>query len=158
MKFYLSDILDIVLEYIHRNRYKNKLVNSFYLPIISFLNINKKYYKFDLCKKHIRVQYNFELSNVISLLVEEYINAIKNYLVLPVSFDTEIFIEILVVLLTICKKMMSNIKDEIRTDKDIEIKNYHNELDLWLQNKCFQLLLHKNPQDSTLELHMQSLE
>ena len=59
MEFYLSDILDIVVEYIYRNKSKSKLINSFYLPIISFININKKYYRFDFCKKHIGLQYNF---------------------------------------------------------------------------------------------------
>lgn len=144
MEFYLSDILDIVIEYIHRNRRKSKLVDSFYLPIISFIKIIKKYYRFDFCKKHIAIQYSFD-KNDISNIVNNYIISLNNHSIpLSVSFDTETFIKILELLLNLCKDLINKIKDDIETSE--EIKKYYNELVLWVQSDCFSVLENKNPQ------------
>ena len=143
MEFYLSDILDIVVEYIYRNKSKNKLINSFYLPIISFTNIIKKYYRFDFCKKHIRSQYNLNVTNDINNIINDYIFAMNNNSILPVSFDTETFFEIIELLISLCKSMINKIKDE---NENNHIKSYHSELELWIKSECFSFIQNKNPQ------------
>lgn len=148
MEFYLSDILDIVVEYIHRNKSKNNLINSFYLPIISFVNINKKYYRFDFCKKHIVFKYIFSVKNHIKNIIDEYIIAIENHSIpLPVSFETETFIEIIELLISLCKNIINRIKNEIESND--KIKSYHNELELWIRSDCFSFINNKNPQAET---------
>ena len=148
MEFYLSDILDIVVEYIYRNMRKNELINSFYLPIISFININKKYYRFDFCKKHISFQYNFKTDKTyINNIIHDYIIAIKENSTLPVSFETETFFEILDLLIGLCKHIINKMRDEIETND--KIKSYHKELELWIQSDCFSFINNKNPQIET---------
>ena len=162
MEFYLSDILDIVVEYIYRNKSKSKLINSFYLPIISFININKKYYRFDFCKKHIGLQYNFnnvnddnglrfveqtEVCPPVRDIIDDYLIAIKDNSILPVSFEPETFFEILNLLISLCKSIIHKIKNDIESND--KIKSYHNELELWVQNDCFSFIKNKNPQSET---------
>ena len=166
MEFYLSDILDIVVEYIYRNKSKSKLINSFYLPIISFININKKYYRFDFCKKHIGLQYNFndvnDVNDVnddktyiglcppvrdINNIIDDYLIAIKENHTLPVSFEPETFFEILNLLISLCKSIINKIKKDIESND--KIKSYHNELELWVQSDCFSFIKNKNPQSET---------
>lgn len=134
MEFYLSDILDIVVEYIHRHRLKNKLINSFYLPIISFININKKYYRFEFCKKYIASQYQFSVSSHIQTILSNYILALNNQsLSLPVSFETEMFLELLELLIKLCKRIINTVKDETNNT----ITSYQNELESWVKSECF---------------------
>ena len=148
MEFYLSDILDIVVEYIYRNKRKSKLINSFYLPIISFININKKYYRFDFCKKHIGLQYNFnDDKTYINNIIDDYIIAIKENTTLPVSFEPELFFEILNLLISLCKSIIDKIKNDIESND--KIKSYQNELELWVQSDCFSFIKNKNPQSET---------
>ena len=162
MEFYLSDILDIVVEYIYRNKSKSKLINSFYLPIISFININKKYYRFDFCKKHIGLQYNFnnvnddiglrfvehpEVCPPVRDIIDGYLIAIKDNSILPVSFEAETFFEILNLLISLCKSIINKIKKDIESND--KIKSYHNELELWVQSDCFSFIKNKNPQSET---------
>lgn len=168
MEFYLSDILDIVVEYIYRNKSKSKLINSFYLPIISFININKKYYRFDFCKKHIGLQYNFNDVNDdktyialrfveplevcppvrgINNIIDDYIIAIKENTTLPVSFEPELFFEILNLLISLCKSIINKIKNDIESND--KIKSYQNELELWVQSDCFSFIKNRNPQSET---------
>jgi len=144
MEYYLSDILDIVVEYIYRNKSKNKLINSFYLPVISFININKKYYQFDFCKKHIGLQYIFSLNTDIKNIIDGYISAINNFMPLPVSFDPETFFDIISLLISLCKSIMHKIEVDIQSND--KIKSYHNELDLWVKSECFSFINNKNPQ------------
>lgn len=143
MEFYLSDILDLVVEYIHRHRLKSKLINSFYLPIISFININKKYYRFDFCKKHIGSQCHFSVKSNIQCIVNDYIIALKNNnsLALSVSFESETFLEILELLISLCNNIINRLKCETN-----EEETYHNELELWVKSDCFSFIQNKNPQ------------
>jgi hypothetical protein len=147
MEFYLSDILEIVVEYIYRNKSKNKLINSFYLPIISFININKKYYRFDFCKKHIGLCYNFNVKTDINNIIDEYIIALNSNSNLPVSFETETFFEIIELLISLCKSVINKIKYEIENND--KIKSYHNELELWIKSDCFIFIQNRNPQGET---------
>ena len=147
MEFYLSDILEIVVEYIYRNKSKNKLINSFYLPIISFININKKYYRFDFCKKHIGLRYNFNVKTDINNIIDEYIIALNSNSTLPVSFETETFFEIIELLISLCKSVINKIKYEIENND--KIKSYHNELELWIKSDCFNFIQNRNPQGET---------
>ena len=147
MQFYLSDILEIVVEYIYRNKSKNKLIKSFYLPIISFININKKYYRFDFCKKNIGLQYNFNVNTDINNIIDGYIIALNSNFTLPVSFEIETFLEIIELLISLCKNLINKIKYDIENNH--KIKSYHDELELWIKSDCFSFIENRNPQAET---------
>jgi len=141
MEFYLTDILDIVIEYIHRNKKKNELVNKFFNPIISFININKRYYKFYFCKKYIEIPYevsNIELpiSNTIIKILNEYINDF----IFPNEFQVETFLEIVRLFIFQCKNIIKNINNEIvnEMENNFEINNYHTDLNNWIKNDLFE--------------------
>ena len=145
MNFKLYDVLDIIIEYIHRNKKKNELVNVFFNPVISFINITRKYYKYCFCKKYINIKYDsniFYISNNLISIIYEYIEEIN----VKVEFDIDIFFKILSIFLCMCNNIIKNIENEINIDNienEINIDNiekikYYNEMKIWIKNDCFQ--------------------